>query len=254
MGALRRPLFAQAFCLLLAFEAGLGPRLRFAMNSRKSEQLLKLPVSYAQTAFKARLPGGDAVVQKCLSRSKGQLLQDMAKGCGDWHVEVIDAEKGRYTIAHPDGKWCAPRNLGRVALTGPKLDACLEDIHHEPCRPFPKPLPTGARHSPRVRVRAKLMNGEQLAVGTVSLPFLQPYVFNVSVDANITVELGFSSHGPDREQDAQILLGLDGDLDVWLPNFPGVSTLMSLFFPVYCRIACGGAAEGLARCYTNSPA
>lgn len=214
-------------------------------ESKKAElNFLHVWLSYAQTTSRAALPGLNASLERYMSRPREQFLYDMAKGRGNWKVEEVDADAGRYLVTYPAGVWRAPRELGMVNLTGPILELLLEDVENDP----PKALPKGAPlvwHQARCRVTGRITNGRQIAAASVRLPLLPPFFFNVSIAGDLELELSFGGN----EHESQVVVGTQGELGLALPQFPGAGMLMSLFCPVYVRKAMQDAADGLSTRY-----
>lgn len=219
-------------------------------GDHKDLKLMHVEVSYAQTANKVDLPGGDAQVRAYMQRSLGQILDDIGKGRGDWQIDEVDASAQHYLVNHPPGRWIAPGGLGGVNITGPQLEMKMQDVTDEQ----PKPFPTGklpSWHEARGLINAKLTNGQNLAQAELTVPLLPPIRFNVSVSADFLMEIGFAGGSSSAAESGGVLLGLDGVLGLSLPGIPGAATLMSLFCPNYIRKAMKEAAEGLARRYQD---
>lgn len=235
----------------------LGRRSISCSQSQKANsedpKLLRVEVSYAQTANKVDLPGGDAQVRAYMQRSLGQILDDIGKGRGDWQIREVDASAQHYVVNHPPGRWTAPGGLGGVNITGPQLEMKMQDVTDEPPKLFPAgKLPSW--HEARGLIKAKLTNGRNLAQVELTVPLLPPIRFNASASADFLMEIGFaggSEAGSSTAESGKILLGLDGVLGLSLPRIPGAATLMSLFCPSYIRKAMKEAAEGLARRYED---
>lgn len=222
-------------------------------GDHKDLKLMQVEVSYAQTANKVDLPGGDIQVREYMKRSLGQILDDIGKGRGDWQIDEVDASVQHYLVIHPPGRWIAPGGLGGVNVTGPQLEMKMQDVTDEQ----PKPFPTGklpSWHEARGLINAKLTNGQNLAQVELTVPLLSPIRFNVSASADFLMEIGFaggSAADSSAAESGKVLLGLDGVLGLSMPGIPGAGTLMSLFCPSYIRKAMKEAAEGLARRYQD---
>lgn len=225
----------------------IGGALDTGSSASRRLDFLRVDVLYSQTAGRAPLPGEDELLDKYLEeRSSAGMLDDMARGRGDWVVEDVDREAQEFIINHPSGKWVAPGGLGTVNLTGPILEITLVD-RTEPW-PFPRArLPSW--HRAKCRIHAKLQNGIEIIKAELRLPFVPPIRFNVSGAGEFEMELGFAGSG--NSEGASVLLGANGTLGVSLPRLPGAGTLISMFCPAYIRKAMQQAAEGLALTYAK---